>query len=107
MMDPLATLRLSSARSALGSGDPATASEWLAGVGASAKPADLVAAVEYGMAKLALGEQRWAEAARRLAIASQIRVGPWPKWLATHRRPGVETDCGAIQAVPDEADPSV
>lgn len=74
MADPLDALRLSSARSALEAGDPTTAEEWLAGLGPSERPADLVAAVAYAMAKLALREQRWGEAERRLAIASGARV---------------------------------
>jgi hypothetical protein len=80
-MDPdrLLGFRVERARSAFVSGDLVAAQEWLSGVDPSLRPRDLVASLEYELAKAAMAQRRWSEAERHLATTSdpfsQRRLG--------------------------------
>jgi hypothetical protein len=85
--DAFQALRLSSARDALSSGNYAAAVEWLDGIPLADRPSDLVAKVEYGLAKEALRASQWAEAEHRLGAAAKTKLDPlYPERLSLIRK---------------------
>lgn len=64
------------ARDAISGGDYTPAEEWLAGVPVADRAPELVAQVEYAMAKALLSQLRWEEAELRLATASKTCIDP-------------------------------
>lgn len=65
----LSGFRIERAQAAFVSGDLASAQEWLSGVSPDHCPHDLVAALEYQLAKTSMGECRWSAAERHLVDA--------------------------------------
>lgn len=76
MADAFREFRLSRARDAISGGDYAAAEEWLVGLPVADRAPELVAQVEYAIAKALLSQRRWEAAERRLATASKTRIDP-------------------------------
>ncbi len=106
-MDALLALRLSSTREALSVGNYGAAAEWLDGVPVTDRPTHLVAMVEYGMAKKALGAHLWSDAEHRLAAAAKTRIDPlYPERLGLLRNRSQLLDNRAWQAMDAEMEPA-
>jgi hypothetical protein len=72
-MDPdgaLSGFRVERARTAFAAGNLKGALEWLGGVKSDLRPKDLVAALEYELAKVAMGQLRWGVAELHLGNAA-------------------------------------